>query len=200
MTQTNYIDRLDPAFLRPGRIDRKIEYDLATAEQAYALFARFFPEDRFPYLAASSTESEKEKETLADLAERFASDVPACEFSTAELQGFLQGFKMRPVEAAQGVAVWVEDERRDRRAREEREEERRRKAKMRMQQQQMGGGFGTMPAMGAISARREREDGEPRMGRKAAGLRTASANVPAAEPTTAPAEPAATPADPPAAE
>ncbi|KAJ6565227.1 P-loop containing nucleoside triphosphate hydrolase protein [Mycena vulgaris] len=140
---TNYIDRLDAALLRPGRTDRKIEYALSTVEQTRALFARFFPAARFPELAGADPESESasEKDTLAGLAAQFAADVPPHEFSTAELQGFLQGYKTRPVEAAQGVTAWVEDERRTREERAAREEQRRKKAQMKIQNQ-MGGGFG----------------------------------------------------------
>tara|TARA_R110002094_G_scaffold16428_2_gene27957 strand:- start:1713 stop:3020 length:1308 start_codon:yes stop_codon:yes gene_type:complete len=45
ITTANHPERLDPAFLRPGRIDRKFELPNGTNEQAVALFIKFFGEE-----------------------------------------------------------------------------------------------------------------------------------------------------------
>ncbi|KAK7052752.1 P-loop containing nucleoside triphosphate hydrolase protein [Favolaschia claudopus] len=156
---TNYIDRLDLALLRPGRIDMKVQYELSTRQQAHDLFLRFFPESRFPDFAAASsspsstaessvgkddknTESvdsihasdalekpgpSQEKPTLFELAATFAAAIPPGEFSTAELQGYLQSHKTSPVGAAKGAAAWLQDIRDERRKREERELARKRR-------------------------------------------------------------------------
>jgi chaperone BCS1 len=127
--QTNFFDHLDPAILRPGRIDRKIQYRLATKQQAIALFCRFYPESH-------TTLKSKEKENLSPpektsaiqtLAEEFAEGVPEHEFSTAELQGYLLTCKKEPEQAVEGISDWVVQERKERADREVREAERKAK-------------------------------------------------------------------------
>ncbi len=41
---TNHIELLDPALIRPGRVDVKLAFENATSEQAGRLFERFFPQ------------------------------------------------------------------------------------------------------------------------------------------------------------
>ena len=42
---TNHIEKLDPALVRPGRVDRMVRVGLATPRQAAELFALYFPGD-----------------------------------------------------------------------------------------------------------------------------------------------------------
>jgi len=142
--QTNHVEHLDPALMRPGRIDMKILYKLATPAQAEALFLRFYPEGILTTLLekslevhsnASSDPTQDVQTLIRSLACQFRDAVPAHEFSTAELQGYLLTCKTSPTQAANGIAAWVESEMAERMAKKAREgakkEERRKAAERR---------------------------------------------------------------------
>ena len=84
---TNYVDRLDPALIRPGRVDVKLYIGHCDQEQIQKMFQRFYPE-----------ESEERAKMFADAV--IALDVPV---SAAQIQGFFMFFKSSPQAALENV-------------------------------------------------------------------------------------------------
>ncbi|KAF8217472.1 P-loop containing nucleoside triphosphate hydrolase protein [Mycena galopus ATCC 62051] len=104
---TNHIDQLDPALIRPGRIDMKIRYKLATNEQLENVFHRFYPgnddvANPFGLKSGGLTPLE-----ISELAQKFAAAIPQSKYSIAQLQGYLVGWKNDPQGAVQGIPTWI---------------------------------------------------------------------------------------------
>lgn len=82
---TNHISKLDPALIRPGRADLRVEFGYATSEQAFNMFRAFFP--------------------AADQAEAFGVFVDAQSMTMAEVQQHLISHQKSPVEALAALPV-----------------------------------------------------------------------------------------------
>jgi len=93
---TNYLERLDEALIRPGRVDRMIEFSLANKDIIGRLFCNIF----------SECDGCDEK-TVKRLASDFAGQVPESEFSPAEVLSHLLEHRLSPADAVANVEAWV---------------------------------------------------------------------------------------------
>lgn len=146
---TNHIEKLDPALLRPGRVDLSIAFGYSDRDTIKNLFmAIYAPLDcEIPKSLSSTTQKNTPpasprhspspstssttklqplsfdthtKEEIAALASKFADAIPAGEFTPAEIQGHLLLHKKNPMHAIEDAELWVEGIREKKRDRKER--------------------------------------------------------------------------------
>eukprot|EP01023_Acetabularia_acetabulum_P015859 TRINITY_DN17785_c0_g1_i3.p1 TRINITY_DN17785_c0_g1~~TRINITY_DN17785_c0_g1_i3.p1 ORF type:complete len:539 (-),score=61.21 TRINITY_DN17785_c0_g1_i3:153-1676(-) len=91
---TNHIEKLDSALIRPGRVDNRIQFNFATQSQIKSLYIAFYKDlDSTKLDEIGKINGEKE---LEQLGEDFSRIVPENQFSIADIQGYLMGFKQDP--------------------------------------------------------------------------------------------------------
>jgi mitochondrial chaperone BCS1 len=133
---TNCPSKLDSALIRPGRVDLQVQFTLATHEQIRDIFQRMYSTELDvikPTVAATTKKALRpssptatkdsnaeflallskktvldfvEPEKLKEMADQFASLLPAGKFSPAEIQGFLLTRKKEPRRALEEVEKW----------------------------------------------------------------------------------------------
>lgn len=129
---TNHRERLDPALIRPGRVDMQIEFGFAGRNTLGEIFRELY--SRVDGMDSATIEEEEEvfggeeesllsptektgrseldrqaqyTATIAELAEKFADMIPADRFTPAEIQGFLMSYKRAPKRAIRKIPGWL---------------------------------------------------------------------------------------------
>ena len=112
---TNRPGALDPALVRPGRVDRHLRFPAKGAALAdvRALFASMYrdggadDDDGANDDRSGASEKQGGAASLAALADEFAAAVPPHRVSLAAVQGHLLGYKRDPRGAARAAPGWV---------------------------------------------------------------------------------------------
>lgn len=86
---TNHVERLDPALIRPGRADVKVEVGLLDHDQARRMFVKFYPD------------------APVSLQEAFASQLPPHTLSAAQIQSHLFFHRDDPQEAVDRLPAFI---------------------------------------------------------------------------------------------
>ncbi|KAK0628277.1 BCS1 N terminal-domain-containing protein [Bombardia bombarda] len=102
---TNHIEKLDAALVRPGRVDKKVEFRLADMDMIIRLFNIVYK--RLDKDVPQEGKRIEDDVTVERLANRFAAEVPKLEFSPAEILSFLLENKQSAAMALDHAQEWM---------------------------------------------------------------------------------------------
>lgn len=125
---TNHIEKLDPALLRPGRVDMTICFGYSDTESIKYLFCSIYGGSQLGKTKSAMNGVQKQqhhrqdpklklesnREDVNKLAAEFSSRVPSGEFTAAEIQGYLLKHKHKPHDAIEGAEEWIRGMREER--------------------------------------------------------------------------------------
>jgi len=112
MMTTNHMDHLDQALIRAGRVDKKIELPNADKDVTFRLFCMIFKQSEGDIL--DPKQPAEDDETVERYARDFAREVPAREFSPAEIQSYLVEHRGSARVAVEKVQEWMDRTRAER--------------------------------------------------------------------------------------
>ena len=90
---SNHVEKLDPALIRPGRIDHKIRFDFATKHQISQMIQQFFPD----------------VDDLKTFSEKVADKFPEKQLTTAEVQCYLMRYIYNARECESHVDEYIKE-------------------------------------------------------------------------------------------
>lgn len=108
---TNHRERLDPALIRPGRVDLQISFKCASRGVIESLFLNLYDVDTGDREALRIPEGFPTGDNLLELAREFGRVLPEGVFTPAEIQGLLLMHKKDPMAAVGAAGEWAKEKR-----------------------------------------------------------------------------------------
>ncbi|CAZ82155.1 unnamed protein product [Tuber melanosporum] len=108
---TNHRERLDPALIRPGRVDLQISFKCASRNVIESLFLNLYDVDVGDQEAFRMPEGFPSADKILELAGEFGRVLPEGVFTPAEIQGLLLMHKKDPVAAVGAAGEWAREKR-----------------------------------------------------------------------------------------